>query len=794
MGYFLGWYFDLPNPSETLVFWGFEFGFESSRPQFWAATIVYFVIVVFIFYLRVLDIRRRTFRYYAMTCTISTCILACLAVLISGLLLKYHARNRPVLYEFIDNSQSMTFEDLNTDRNYQRFVRNVMRDKKAGISRLSLVLATRNSSYLSKLYNENNIQTFLVSDEVQEFDTFLTTQTIGKSSQLPKLIKAKIQNPGDLVSGIIIWTDGRIIPEESVPWMELSNFLVRRNIPVYAVGVGNKTTSNDVRLYGIVAPEQIVTGEELIITGYVKCENEGFEKQLARRDHAVTLQDAESGDIYDQTNVAIVSGSKDSKFTLRTSTLPAGVHNLKITLQNMTGGNRSGIDTWTGQVEVTEQSFRVLLIADFPQFDFRFLQQVLRNSNGIRAEFFLRDADVRLVQSDNLFLSSFPDEAIRSAEFDVIVVFYSSGIRKLPANALIEFANSGGGIVFVDNVVESNTPDAYANGWSELLPYKLSPEPEIREEQAGPTGSKSEATTNQLVLTPDGIRVMLLHYFEKLSATNSLDEGDSRSVDLPNQQMKPVRSEDLWENTLVLARNSENEDPVFTLKRQGAGLVLWTGLNDFWLWRANRDVESYQKVWLQFLPTLASASRMNLKMSPRVLVDKAQYRPGEEILLRVFSPSHSDNGAISAEEVTVQISRNGVYVQAVKLRRESLFTNWFHARTIIQEKGNYEATLVDAHVNSNLTSPKVRFSVSSNASEELDTNPDHDGLKMTSNATEGYFVRIDNAQRLNNKIDTSNERAVNTIRIPLWNRWELMVLLVGLIGLEVFVRKMYPTT
>jgi hypothetical protein len=434
-------------------------------------------------------------------------------------------------------------------------------------------------------------------------------------------------------------------------------------------------------------------------------------------------------------------------------------------------------------VQVRRYKVRVLLAQSYPNFEFRYLRNMLQRDQTIELNTVLQEADLEYAEQDKAALKTFPVERARLFSFDVIILGDVNPALLSPAilQSLGEFVDQpgkGGALVFLAG--PKYMPQAFRDTpLARLMPFDVGrvryPDPNKPLTEGfvvQPTELGLASPAMQLGDTPEETRQI----WQDLPAVYWLAE-------VPD--LKPgVRV--LAEHPTRLTPDGRKL-PVIMMHYVGAGKVLFHATDETWRWRRRMGDVFLSRYWVQTLRSLSRAKLADGEHSARLSTDRREYFPADPVRLRV---RFADDRLAPAEDngVTVELKQQGRTTQ-VPLQRAEAGRGVFEAVLSRLPVGSYHASVVVPMLGSQ--PPAADFQVVPPPGESAHLQMATAEMRQAAEVTKGRFYPFANAQQLLGHLPEGRQVPIETLPpMPLWNRWPLLaVFLLLLIGEWVLRKK-----
>ena len=229
--------------------------------------------------------------------------------------------------------------------------------------------------------------------------------------------------------------------------------------------------------------------------------------------------------------------------------------------------------------------------------------------------------------------------------------------------------------------------------------------------------------------------------------------------------------------------------PIIATQRVGAGKVLFNATDDLWRWRDLVGDLYYSRFWVQAIRYLSRSKLLNQEQAVELSLDRKIYQQGDTVQIRV---KFLDERQIPTklENVTVMLERQGDVSRPVILAPLEKSPNVFEGSYSNITEGAYHTWVSQPILQG--TPPSDDFRVEISQRELLIRDMNQNDMQKTANETRGKYFHIFAADQLPRAIPAGHPVPLeNEEPIPLWNRWELLILFTLLITAEWLLRKRF---
>lgn len=576
---------------------------------------------------------------------------------------------------------------------------------------------------------------------------------------------------GSLPAAIVVLSDG--INNDGPSLYEAAGYARRRGVPLYAIGVGDERPLRDLKLSDLLVDEVVFVDD--VVYFEAKLSATGFENRPAE----VVLRRDGKPDVLARVKVTL--GADDRPQPVRVAYRPREEGEFRFVLEVVPqeGEQRTDNNRQEKTIRVRKERIRVLLMQGYPNYEYRYLRNMLARDTTIQLSTVLQDADLEYAEQDSAALAGFPVGREDLFQYDVVILgdvnpasFSGSMLENLAD--FVRQPGKGGALVCIAGprylpLAFRQTPLAG------LLPIDL--DSARIAEPARSTSQAFRAEPTELGLTRPAMQL-------------GTALGESRAVWAGLAPLHWMLEAEPKPGAQVLAESSPRGPegrrwPLILLQYVGAGRVLLHTTDETWRWRIRAGDVYFARYWVQTLRYLSRSKLFEGNRGAVLSTDRQQYARGEAVPLRLrffddrLAPA-------DAEGVSVVVECAGQQNRQVGLRRttgrglfEGLLANppvgdchaWLAAPTL---PGKVPA--VDFRV----TAPEEAKGLPMNAAD----------LREAAEKTRGGFYTPVEAERLLDDLPEGRQVPIETLPPKsLWNQWPLLTLFLGLLVAEWLLRK-----
>lgn len=182
--------------------------------------------------------------------------------------------------------------------------------------------------------------------------------------------------PAEELAGVVMLTDG--LANGDAPVEPVARRLASRGVKVSSVIVGSSASPRDLALADVSAPESVFLGDKVRVRSRLRAA--GAVGETA----AVSLW--LDGEKVDDVSIPVPTGDFSRDFSLSFAPTNRGIARFTVKIDGIEGERFPSNNVWNVDVAVSDDRTNVLLVDDYPRWDFRYLRNL----------FYARDKSVHL--------------------------------------------------------------------------------------------------------------------------------------------------------------------------------------------------------------------------------------------------------------------------------------------------------------------------------------------------------------------------------------------------------------
>lgn len=433
----------------------------------------------------------------------------------------------------------------------------------------------------------------------------------GKSTDIGAAMRTTLEKVRDArVAAVVVLSDGR--RNTGPPAAEVARLLVRRKVPVVAVGIGDPAETASVALARVEAPDRVPRRDPFRVTARVRVRSATPIEMTLR---LVRVAPPQADQVIATKTLAAGGATQEVPVVFEgIAAEDTGPHTYRVDVSSVEAPADPARQVAQVRVEVLDEQIRVLLVAGGPSHEYRMLRTELIRDKTIDVACWLCSADPDFPQDGDTKLEALPQTRAELEAYDVVILI-DPDAAKLPPSfgeaASQHVLEDGAGLWWVCG--EKFTLDALRDTAS------------------------TKPLADLLPIVPDLVRadrrvVGFGHAFERAFPYRLTTEGRDPQTDLVVRLAeRSEENEALWASlpgyhfafpvlrskpaatALIEMVDPEtgavrDEQPLVALQFVGAGRVLYSGTDETYRWRGASE-HAYQRYWVNGIRHLAEGRR-----------------------------------------------------------------------------------------------------------------------------------------------------------------------------------------
>lgn len=747
--------------------------------------VVFAVVFVVTTYLR--ENREAPVALRMLLATIRMTLVGIVLLMLAQFALSFSRTGLPYVAVLVDDSLSMTIVDHYDETLRKKLLERIRHEGLDEPSRWNLaqtLLTERNGSLLASLAKNYKLRFYFLTGitpaQAGDVDGLVKQlkahEPVGEASRLGAAVRGVLEDlRGTAPAAIILLSDG--INTDGPALADAATTARRKGVPLFCIGLGDNRPVRDLKLSDLIVEDVVFLND--IVYFEANLTASGY----AGREVRATLRRKDKPQILAEQKLKVPPDGQSLAVRLAHRPTEEGEFQYTVEVEPLEGELETDNNRQERTVRVRKEQIRVLLVQAYPNYEFRYLRNMLQRDATIELHTVLQEADLEHAEQGEGVLRGFPVRRDELFKYDVIILgdvnpgLLSASMLQNVAD-FVDQPGKGGALICIAG--PQFMPAAFRNTpLARLLPINLNtiryPDP-------------SEALTEGFVVRPTDLGLV--------SPQMQLGDTPAETARIW-QNLPPVywllETPDLKPGARVLAEHPHKlahdgqRLPVIAMQYVGAGKVLFHATDETWRWRYRVGDVFFARYWIQTIRFLAR-SKLAESGSALLSVDRREYQRGEPVLLRArfiderLAPAEDDG-------VTIVLEHKDHKTQRLKLHRATTSRGVFEGLLSKLDIGSYHAWI--ALPASQDRAPAVDFTVVAPPGEFQKVEMDAAELRRAAEVTKGKFYELTTADRLLRDLPEGRQVPIESLPPkPLWNTWPLLLLFLALLTIEWTLRKL----
>jgi uncharacterized membrane protein len=573
-----------------------------------------------------------------------------------------------------------------------------------------------------------------------------------------KSLLKSLEKIGNKSSLVLLLSDGNI------PW----NRNDKKGPPFITFPMGDPKNYRDILIREVRAPSMAFRGRPVQIDVVIK--SHGYPGITL----PVVLKDGEK--VLGAKSIPLRKSSEEMVTSFSFTPEEVGSTSLSLSIPPQFGEALTSNNQAYLTLKVYRDKIRILMVSGSPSLNYRYMRTAFKNDHTIDLLSFVilrTPANIINVPLHEQSLIPFPVESIFTKElknFDLVIFdnfFYRPYLNLNHLESIKEFVRGGGSFAVIGGPNFFGAGGYIETPIEELLPVRFS--------------GKEDYRRDSVV----GINL------SRVGATHPITRFSSVGDNLQNlwKEMPPLDGINLLEpksSGVVLLEGADGaSNPILIVGSYGKGRVLILGTDFSWKWYMGMLAQGKGNwAYLRFMERMVRWLTKDPSLDPvQIALPEAKGEIGQEIGIEI-QVKDEDSLTKSKGIISFSVFNSDGIKMVSQLKGGG--TQGQYLGSFVPEKGGIHKIRVETLEGHLEESFVVREGM-----ENLDGAPDHENLKEIAAATGGKI--LSNKEDLLKEAQTHAERGqkhfVEERRLPLWGSPYLLVLILGFLGAEWYLRR-----
>jgi uncharacterized membrane protein len=663
---------------------------------------------------------------------------------------------RNVLAVLVDASRSMEIADQDA-KPRSAFVRDALGPSGALRTALARRFSVRDFEFASTAHRVNG----------PAATTFSGTRSyIGRALQ-----RTAEELAGLPVSGIVLVTDGA--DTSRAPMADAIRALKSAGLPVFAVGLGREALDKDVQIGRVDPPASVLKGATLVAEVVVS--------QSGYAGRSVPLIVEDEGQVVASQDVTLPPDGEPSTVRVRFTLAEPGPRVLSFRVGAQDGEQVTQNNARQALVTVQDRRERLLYVEGEPRFEMKFLRRAAAGDPNLQVVMLQRTAERKFLRIDidasEDLAGGFPKTRDELFKYRGLVLgsIEATAFTADQQRMIADFVNRRGGGLLALGGRRAFAEGGYAGtAVADVLPVQFD-------------DAKAAAEfVEEIKVSPT--RLGQTHVATQIADTEQLSA--ERWASLPAlTTVNPVRRVKPGAAVLLEGKGaSPGAQVVLAYQRYGAGKVLAMPVQDSWMWQMHATVPpedmTHETLWRRLLRWLVDGVPDRVSAA----VDRDRVEAGDTITV---TANVRDGGFLGLNDATVTASVTGPKGDRRDVPMSFVVDRdgEYRAAFVADEDGLYEIGVAATRAGNAVGSDTAYVQAAPDDGEYFDAAMRTTLLKRIAEDTGGRFYTASTASALADDI-TYLGRGVTVVQEKdLWDMPIVLLMLVGLVGSEWFLRR-----
>ena len=584
---------------------------------------------------------------------------------------------------------------------------------------------------------------------------------------------------GQLLAGIVLLTDGAHNASTSVV-----DRVTETEIPIYAVGVGDPTPPRDLKLSRVEVSPIVYTDHNVPIR--VTVDHTGYSGSQTRVSLMMDNQ------VVDTVPITLTE-ARTQMIEFALNPQEEGTFQYVVSVPVLEGELTPENNTRTFPLKVVKTKLHLLYIEGQPGWEYTFLKRTLardpnidstcvilssKSSNQLRGTLLARYDRYYPQTTEPTRMSRLPETLEGLLLYDILIIgnLRSSTLTKQQRTAIVDFVErEGKAVIFLGGRHSLGRDGFRKTELAALLPVVIPP-----------NGCYVRDEDFSLQLTQQG----MYHPITRLAETQAKVEALWRDLPPLPRRLGGFKLKG-GATTLAEFYSDRNQTtlPIMIFQRSGLGKSLLIAAEGLWnwgfgVWNFKDEDDTYPRFWgqtIRWMSTQTDTKQIN------VTTDLTTYSVGDEVQIAAYAYDESYQPMVAAD-LEIEVTPPDEKHFQVRVSANSQDPGTYHAKFRANQRGAYRIRAAGVDRATTLGEDLTEVFVESPLVEFDQPQLNEDLLKQLAVKTGGHYTSIANVSSLPEKIKPVQESVFAVQESELWDNPIVLILAVGFLGMEWFLR------
>ncbi len=666
----------------------------------------------------------------------------------------------------LDDSKSMSIQTFPDEKPRIELVKNALLNQKV---------------FFEKLKQDYELKYFLISDQIKS----ISEPEIGKhyepkalNTDFEKVIQELAKEYKDKsLQGVLLFSDGADLSQNaSSISAEMTDQLSKFSGPIHTIQAGSNDEFKDLAIEQVIVNDFGFINQPVSVSVVIRATGVG------NKNIPLVLREGEK--IFVSKTVKINEDVNQYHAELQFTPMVQGKHIYSLTVPLFSGESVKNNNHWDFQIKVVRDRIRVLHLNGRPSWDARFLREALTNNPKVDllSFFILRTlTDDVQAPTTELSLIPFPSNLLFSdylSSFDLVIFHnfkYKPFLDKKYLDNIKKFVEAGGAFLMIGGDLAFQEGGYSRTSVEDILPVKFK-----RNDKRYLFGNFGLQVSKKLSHHP----ILKLEPDFKLNNKiwNSMPPLQGLNVGLLPKAKSHV---------LISSSSKKGQNPILVSHRAGEGRTMVVANDTLWNWNFHRVGKGgsgryYQKFWENVIAWMTGDPET---LPIQIETDKEKYRENDKVLVQ-YKLFKEDYNPLPGAKVDLILESLPGHKQLAVYHLKTDERGEGRKEITPGKEGFYSVRVVLQSSNRSL-SQESRFSIESPKVEFQKPLVNSSFLKELSKKTKGVYQVLSQKTHWKNLTfpNPEVEFKSNTKFLSLWDNWWSYGFVLGLLGLEWWIRR-----